>query len=540
MNQSFYRKIIYLFVLVVLLFPMAMLGSPSTRTEAGGKLAEVRTQAKLGQADLGAIDPASETIRMATLGLRGMAVTMLWNKANEYKKTEDWTNFEETLKQLARLQPYFVKVWQYQAWNLTYNVSVELDDVRDRFYYVKEGIKYLKEGTQYLRDNPTLLDDLGWFNGNKVGRADEHVLYRKMFKADDELHPDTLGAQRDNWLVSRQWYEAAISSIDDKKAPLGQKNPVTFFATTSRSQMSYGEAIEDEGIDVSRWRSAWQEGGRLWGEYAKRDMKSTDGYTIRLGNLEAEQAKEKDLKEQLNKLSPGLADEMLKEAQSKLTEQQKELLTQNSASATPEEQKILAEAQELVNITPQKIADRIAKDDPSKAPEARKLTALIFEASARARAIDINRDVANFDYWKVRCEIEQSPEALKARELAMDAANAFKIADLEKARRLYEESFTQWAAALEQFPKLQDENTFGSDLMDFVDAYNKVLEQLDLSLSDKDVAAGFKLWTVVENNDRDRKYSDAIAIHQGRSPESKNTKGALDNRAIDPADMLKF
>ena len=57
-----------------------------------------------------------------------MAVTMLWNKANEYKKTEDWSAFQATLEQLARLQPYFVKVWHIRRSNLSYNVSVELDD----------------------------------------------------------------------------------------------------------------------------------------------------------------------------------------------------------------------------------------------------------------------------------------------------------------------------------------------------------------------------------------------------------------------------
>ena len=123
-----------------------------------------------------------------------------------------------------------MKVWQYQAWNLTYNVSVELDDYRDRFYYVKQGIQYLREGIDYLRDNPTLLDDLGWFHGNKVGRADEHVEYRQMYKLDDDLHAaDTPAADRDNWLASRKWYELAISAVDDRNQPLGTKNPVTFY-----------------------------------------------------------------------------------------------------------------------------------------------------------------------------------------------------------------------------------------------------------------------------------------------------------------------
>src|SRR5687768_10828397 len=249
LTGSLLRKIAYLVALVVLAIPIVWLGSPSTRDDSGGKLAQLRTEARLGQADIGAIDPASETIRLATLGLRGPAVTMLWNKANEFKKTEDWTTFQTTLEQLARLQPYFIKVWQHQAWNLTYNVSVELDNVRDRFYYVKQGIQYLQDGIGYNRDNPTLLDDLGWFTGNKVGRADEHELYRKMYKLDDDLNSEDIDpALRDNWLASKRWYEQAIRAIDELGQPLGTKNPVTFFDSSARSQLSYGEAIETEGI----------------------------------------------------------------------------------------------------------------------------------------------------------------------------------------------------------------------------------------------------------------------------------------------------
>ena len=188
-HGSFYRKITYLVVIAVLLFPISYLGAPATLEDEGGRLAQLRAENDLGQSDLGEIDPASETMRLATLGLRGIAVSLLWSKANEYKKKEDWTNFRATLSQLAKLQPYFISFWRYQAWNLTYNVSVELDDVRDRFHYVKRGIEFLKEGIKYNRDSPYLLSELGWFIGNKIGRADERKEYRRLFKADDDFHP---------------------------------------------------------------------------------------------------------------------------------------------------------------------------------------------------------------------------------------------------------------------------------------------------------------------------------------------------------------
>ena len=543
MNQSFYRKIGYLLALVLLLWPMSWLGAPSTRggpgmpDNPGGKLAQLRTEAMLGQAEIGQIDPASETIRMATLGLRGMAVTMLWNKANEYKKVEDWTAFRATLEQLARLQPYFVKVWQYQAWNLTYNVSVELDNFRDRFYYVKQGIQYLKSGIVYLRDNPTLLDDLGWFCGNKVGRADEHFWYRQMFKADEDLHAaDTPMANRDNWLVSKEWYELAISAIDDKKKPLGTKNPVTFFDSPARSQMSYAEAIQEEGTLVSQWKSAWQEGARLWRDYANRDMPSTEGFLVRMGDQEKYEADVQEYIKKLDELSPGLTEKMKVEAEAALTAEQKRLVIAMPAEPTEEESKLQQEALAALDITPFEVASRIAKDDAGKASEARKLATQVDEANRRIRSISTDRDVANFEYWRLRCEIEQTDDALRARELALEAKREFQDeANLEKARALYEQSFVLWARALDAFPGLTPDSTMGSDLMEFVDEDAQVLTQLDLSLADKEVGDQFALWRVVEANDSERKYADAIVARQERVTGVK--PGGAD-AAINPADGL--
>jgi hypothetical protein len=228
-RTSFYRKIAYATVIVALCFVLGWLSAPATNTRAGGKLARLRNDYKLAQVNLGDVDPASETIKLATLGLRGIAVNLLWNKANHYKKVEDWTSLTATLEQLAKLQPNFITFWKFQAWNLSYNVSVEFDDYKDRYYYVRRGIEFLTEGERYNKDNPVLLWDLGWFVGQKIGRADEHEQYRRLFKADDDFHPaDRTLEERDNWLVGKQWYLDAIQSVTEGKFGIGRKSPRDF------------------------------------------------------------------------------------------------------------------------------------------------------------------------------------------------------------------------------------------------------------------------------------------------------------------------
>ena len=130
----------------------------------------MRREERLSQAELGKIDPASASMSLATLGMRGVAANQLWGLAHHYKKTENWDAFKATLNQISKLQPNFVSVWQFQAWNVSYNVSVEFDDYRHRYHWVKKGVDYLIEGSRYNRDEPLLLWDTGWFFGHKMGR----------------------------------------------------------------------------------------------------------------------------------------------------------------------------------------------------------------------------------------------------------------------------------------------------------------------------------------------------------------------------------
>ena len=161
----------------------------------------------LSQAQLGQIDPTSVTIKLATLGMRGVAANILWEKATDFKMKKDWTNLGATLNQITKVQPNFINVWSNQAWNLSYNVSVEFDDYRQRYRWVIKGIDFLKEGIRYNERQPRLLWDMGWMISEKIGRADESKQFRKLFKEDDDFHGSPPLALRDNWLVGKEWFE---------------------------------------------------------------------------------------------------------------------------------------------------------------------------------------------------------------------------------------------------------------------------------------------------------------------------------------------
>lgn len=521
MNQrtTFYRKITYLVLIAVLLFPISRLGAPATRNDKGGKLAQLREQHELGQSDLGEIDPASETIRLATLGMRGIAVSLLWNKANEFKKKEDWSNFRATLAQLARLQPYFISFWRYQAWNLSYNVSVELDDVRDRFYYVKRGIEFLKEGKKYNRDNHYLLGDLGWFIGNKIGRADEHIEYRRLFKSDDDFHPeDRRLKMRDNWLVSKYWYHRAVFTIDDKRRSLGNRNPTTFFDKPAMAQINYSMAIEEEGTFGDTARAAWAEGEREWKDYGNREMLSTQGTIIQLASYDRWKKDTEDIKEQLEALVPTAREEMTTERREALSEDLLAALemTDEQLGVNEDLHRLHAEASSRLEINPQDIADYIAEHSPDKSLAARKLVNRIAENESQISLILSNRQTANYGFWKMRCELEQTTEALRAHERAYSGNKAFRDGDLEDARRKYEESMNLWAQVFELYPEMVHSSITGTDVMEYIKQYGEVLEQLELSLGDKEIDQQFPLWIIIEKHDDEVIFFKEIEQHNQR------------------------
>ena len=290
-RQRFIRKIVYACAIAALLLPLSRLSQPETRDangevhSQGGILAQMRKEYHLSQATLGEIDPASETIKLATLGMRGVAANILWEKANYYRKTEDWASLSATLEQIVKLQPNFVSVWIYQGWNLSYNISVEFDDYRDRYYWVIKGIDFLKEGTHYNDREPRLLSEIGITVARKIGRSDEHVQFRKLFREDDDFNGALPRSQRDNWLVGRDWMLKAQGLVDEQGVPL-RTSPLLFYYQPPMCLIYYGEALEEDGTFGEVAKTAWKKAADAWTAYSNRDLPSQYNFAIRLSQKE--------------------------------------------------------------------------------------------------------------------------------------------------------------------------------------------------------------------------------------------------------------
>lgn len=282
------RKLAYLAGIVVLLVPIILLGRPATREKgSGGVLAELRAQHDLGESTLGEVDPTSATMSFVLLGFRGIAVDILWIQADKEKEQKSWAALRTTVDSIIRLQPHFRKVWEFQGWNLAYNVSVSWDAVSDRYYWVKEGAKFLMVGTRRNERIPDLYWQTGRILGSKIGQADEWRYFRRFYKVDPNEEafgggPDPAVARDgivqfdDNYLAAKHWYQKANDA--EKTHPQRMMARILFRHYPQRSQIDYASTMHREGIFGEKARQAWTQSRDEWsGIFGKETHESRAG-----------------------------------------------------------------------------------------------------------------------------------------------------------------------------------------------------------------------------------------------------------------------
>jgi len=487
-DQSFRRKIIYFSIMALLLIPLYLVGAPDKMKEGrvvgSGLLAQMRNEHGLSQVTLGEIDPASETMKLATLGMRGVAANILWSKANHYKKTEQFDKMEATVDQLMKFQPNFVSVWEFHAHNMSYNTSVEFDDYKFRYHWVKKGVAFLIEGTRYNRDEPIMLWNIGWYLEQKIGRSDETAQFRPMFREDEDFHA-LLGAhvnlddaagpdlRPDNWKVGYLWMCKAQEAADAKGLSVKGKAPHVFHSSPSMALMYYAMAIEEEGYLDDVAREAWKKAAESWQEFGSREF-TRYGTVIRLNDLEELEEKAERLERELDELAPGVRQRLRQQRIDALDDPK-----QREAIQVPEEQRTepqrtkAAVAEEKIKVTNKEVAGQAPR--PQR-PAALSKAAEIHQTRWRASIVRSYRDQINFDFWRTRSEAEQTDHALRGRKYVYDADEAFDDARLVEAKELYELAWKEWAVVFEKYPALL-EDVAAEDLVASINRYRICLEQ---------------------------------------------------------------
>ena len=331
MRASLQRKVIYGIVLLVLIPLLFLIGRPArvavqaggeVRAVPGGLLAEYRSSREgLSETQMSEIDPAGSTIKLATFGMRGIAIALLWHQAEEKKKRHEWNDVVAIANQIIFLEPHFVTIWDFLGWTLAYNASAEFDDYRERYRWVIRGIDFLLTGLKKNRLSPKLHGTTGWTVSQKIGVADEVEQYRRLLRDDEAFgnrHDCPLPSDRDNWLLGRRWYhmgEALVLS----GISLENQSDFVFFANSRLNLFNYAKWKRKDGIFGAEAIQAWNNALAEWKEFGQLDLataipsdgtyrvqKGTKVHRAKLETTDIVRAEEKELLTELHGIAPDL------------------------------------------------------------------------------------------------------------------------------------------------------------------------------------------------------------------------------------------
>jgi tetratricopeptide (TPR) repeat protein len=505
-NDSFLRKVIYVVVIAVLIIPLSFVARPSAidskgQRIPGGKLAQLRDEQKLSQTQLGDIDPASETMKLATLGLRPFAVAWLWTQVDEYKKKENWEQLSAALNQIIKIQPNFIKVWEFQAHNLSYNISREFDDFEDRYAWVKQGIVLLIKGIGYNRNDHRIIDNLGQFFGLKVGRADESASFRRMLRNDKDFHVDlekeiSLDATRshggpDNWLVAYEWYQRSLDMVDRQNVPLRGNGPLIFYMNCPKQLRNFAMDLEKEFRPEEEAQIAWEKAKVAWLEYGSRPILHTSGFPVKVGGMDEQNAIFYEKQAKLDTLVPGVRAQLRAEREATLLPEEK------AAMAIPYDERQIVEHEWAntgygkVQVTDLEVAQMAP---PEVKDEVDVLIAEIAFIARRMSALEGYRDTSNFSYWELRCRVESEDMGLAARRAHYDAEELLKKAIIVGSEKIdpetgeksfspgatdkFVEAYHKWNDVFQKYPAIAEE-MFEDELRESMQEYEKIVRDVD-------------------------------------------------------------
>ncbi|HEX3315249.1 MAG TPA: hypothetical protein VHR72_10185 [Gemmataceae bacterium] len=193
-RKSLRRKIVYTAAILIL-----FTGSIVYRKRI---LEPTALRLQLREQSHGEVELSGAALRQLLFGGRAFATTWLWWTVIDKQKKHEFNEVELLVSSITKLQPYFLMPWMFQSWNLAFNVSVECDRPKDKYYYISRGISLLAEGERRnqgradlnLPGHPELRHTMALYYLYKIGLSDEKTTMKCLLDLStiDPLrrHPD--------------------------------------------------------------------------------------------------------------------------------------------------------------------------------------------------------------------------------------------------------------------------------------------------------------------------------------------------------------
>jgi hypothetical protein len=114
-------------------------------------------------------------------GFKGIAVDALWLRAGDLQQKGKFWELYQLYTWMGKLEPGMEDIWDFNAWNMSYNLVAELQDSEARWQWIERAIKWLTD--EGLKANPRsakIMERIGWIYWHKIGRdTDMHNYYYK-------------------------------------------------------------------------------------------------------------------------------------------------------------------------------------------------------------------------------------------------------------------------------------------------------------------------------------------------------------------------
>ncbi|HUT28753.1 MAG TPA: hypothetical protein VMX13_03090 [Sedimentisphaerales bacterium] len=132
------------------------------------------------------LENAPPSLAFATVAMgafRGLVVDILWMRAERLKEEGQFFDAKQLADWITKLQPRFASVWDFQSWNMAYNISVAIPSTQpeERWRWVKNGYELLRDQGIPLNPKSILLyRQLAFIFQHKIGAVsdDAHKYYK--------------------------------------------------------------------------------------------------------------------------------------------------------------------------------------------------------------------------------------------------------------------------------------------------------------------------------------------------------------------------
>jgi hypothetical protein len=210
------------------------------------------------------IPPSLILATAATGAFRGLAVDVLWMRADKLKEEGQFFDARELAELITILQPRFASVWEFHAWNMAYNISVAIPATKpdQRWRWVRNGYELLRDKAidKYKLKNITLYRELARIFQHKIGSVSDDA--HKYYKLQLALAMEPLLRSEDNqldWQDSRYFEALAKEAHTNWEQIIADANVAPLITALKSADSTFAD---DEEF-VSNYLSLRQNPGRF-------------------------------------------------------------------------------------------------------------------------------------------------------------------------------------------------------------------------------------------------------------------------------------